>query len=457
MISASEHQKAPLGVGLAVVPAESQHAEFVAQLMQHALEPYYGGDHRAHARRIFEAHISGGEDTLGFFSKHQNMYILVSDDKPCGMLHLVQKRQSTVKISPLIVSPEYRGGKGAGATLLSFAVNYARERAARQLYCTVAYTNTKAINFFLRNGFVVAGSSMSHYKVGVSEYMLYKPLYSDEFEDAIDRPHISVLPFDEEMHGSQARSLLISELTPIFDGIDDTWVDGLFSGFRRRNTQDINQKFKLIFVAENRDGEVLGIAGATPKKGEPIKLMPLASKNTAAFISLLTDIPFALKPFGRKVYAHIVPDVEETVVLQQRGWELNAVLPGAYQPGIITQQWSIDVDKAMRLIRVKRQFVEAIKAGEKTLEVRVGYDHIKTIEQGEQIRFAARDISVVVEIEKVQQYKDFEELLEEHPFSSIAPRPSKEEVLALLREIYPPHKERLGVYAFSIKPVTNSS
>ena len=32
--------------------------EFVTELMQNALEPYYGGDHRAHAKRIFTTHIS---------------------------------------------------------------------------------------------------------------------------------------------------------------------------------------------------------------------------------------------------------------------------------------------------------------------------------------------------------------------------------------------------------------
>lgn len=42
--------------------------KWVENLMQNALEAYYGGDHRAHARRIFDTHISGGVDRLGFFS-----------------------------------------------------------------------------------------------------------------------------------------------------------------------------------------------------------------------------------------------------------------------------------------------------------------------------------------------------------------------------------------------------
>jgi ASC-1-like (ASCH) protein len=39
--------------------------------MQDTLEPYYGGNHKAHAERIFNAHIKGGIDRIGFSSFEQ--------------------------------------------------------------------------------------------------------------------------------------------------------------------------------------------------------------------------------------------------------------------------------------------------------------------------------------------------------------------------------------------------
>jgi hypothetical protein len=53
---------------LSIRPAVSTDLEFVISLMEEALGPYYGGDHRTHAQRIFDTHVSGGTDRLGFFS-----------------------------------------------------------------------------------------------------------------------------------------------------------------------------------------------------------------------------------------------------------------------------------------------------------------------------------------------------------------------------------------------------
>lgn len=112
--------------------------DWVADLMHNALEPYYGGDHRAHARRIFEAHVMGGYDRVGFFSFEQRMFVIEVNGLRAGIIHLVGKRQLTYKISPLVVAPEFRGQLGLGSRLLEHAETYARTQSARQLYCTVA-------------------------------------------------------------------------------------------------------------------------------------------------------------------------------------------------------------------------------------------------------------------------------------------------------------------------------
>ena len=86
--------------------AREEDFDFVVALMDTALGPYYGGDHRAHARRIFSAHIAGGQDRIGHFSFEQKIFLLTLNDKPVAMVNIVGKRQATYKISPLIVDQE---------------------------------------------------------------------------------------------------------------------------------------------------------------------------------------------------------------------------------------------------------------------------------------------------------------------------------------------------------------
>jgi ASC-1-like (ASCH) protein/ribosomal protein S18 acetylase RimI-like enzyme len=430
---------------------------FVLSLMTAALNPYYGGDHAAHAKRIFETHLKGGQDHLGFFSTEQRMFIAVLgdalDSPPLGMIHLVGKRQDTFKISPLIVHDNVRGRLHVGSKLLRHAEQYAIAKNARQLYCTVARDNRQALQFFIRNGFVVAGRSASHYKVGMTELMLYKLLTLADTVSMFDRPNISVLPL-EPRYESEVRKLLLAELPKQFSGIDNAWVDALFEGYTRRSGRDVNKKYKLIYVAVDRSDKVLGVAGATPKKGEPIKLMPLIARTQPAFTALITDIPYHLRSYGRRIYAHISAGPEETITLQKQGWHLDAALPAAYHEKQVTQQWSIDIDTEdfMRTIRVKQRFLDYIKAGTKPLEVRVGYDFIKTIEIGERIRFAARDDEQVVVIQDVRKYKNFKDMAEVENLSLIVPGKSNDEVMKTLREIYPQKRERLGVYVLQIAP-----
>ncbi|MEA3272823.1 MAG: GNAT family N-acetyltransferase [Patescibacteria group bacterium] len=225
--------------------------EWVVNLMDKSLKPYYDGDNFAHAKRIFDAHINGGQDYIGFFSFEQRMFIIRVNEKQAGVLHLVGKRQSTYKISPLIIASEFQGLYGLGSRLLEYAEEYSLARNARQLYCTVAEKNISAMQFFLRKGFIKAGDSDSHYKNEITEAMLYKPLYKKEVIEKFDRPHISVLPLNENdiKLKKQVSQLLLENLPVSFAGIDNEWIESLFSGYSRRKTTDINLKYKLIYCS----------------------------------------------------------------------------------------------------------------------------------------------------------------------------------------------------------------
>lgn len=427
--------------------------EFVATLMDDALKAYYDGDHRAHAERIFNTHISGGADKVGHFSAEQHMFILTDGEQSLGMINVVGKRQGTWKISPLIVAPEARGVKGCGSQLLAFAEGYARDHGARQMYCTVAQQNKSAHQFFRRKGYNVAGMSESHYKPGVTEVMLYKPFADVAAEERIDRTHISVLPFDEK-YSDQARALILEKLLPCFRGVDDEWVNALYRGYARRNIGEVNAKYKLIFVAVDRDDRVLGVTGATPKKGEPIKLMPCVAHDPQAFAAMLIDLPYLMRQYGRKLYVHCVPSVDETMVLQRLGWTLDAVMPAAYHDNFCTQQWGNNLENhLMRDMRVKNVYFNHIMSGRKTLEVRVGYESLKRIRGGESIKLMTQHREGVIRVKAVRTYPTFAVMLEVEPHEKIVPDVSKPEALRLLQDIYPPNKERLGVLVFELDVV----
>ncbi len=440
--------------------AENADFNWVEDLMQSALEDYYGGDHRAHAKRILNAHLSGGTDYLGFFSFEQRMFIIEVDGIRGGMIHVVGKRQSTYKISPLIISPEFRGKLGLGALLLDFAETYAKKHDARQVYCTVAEQNISALQFFLRKGFIRAGESESHYKGGINEVMLYKPLHDLKSLTSFDSINISVVPLDEndEEMKRQTAELLLNRLCNSFDGITSDWVSSLFNGYVRRHTKDINAKYKLIFVALDGNGQVIGVAGATPKKGNPIKIMPLIAKNISSFEALLIDIPFQLVPYGHKLYIHIDPSVDEVISLQRLGWKLNAAMPSAYHLDIITQQWSLNIgESTMRTMRIKQKYFDLIESGKKTLEVRVGYESIRRIKVGERIQLGCHVSNQEVKVIGVRNYSTFEDMLAIEDWKLIVPdAKSKGETFALLRQIYPKDKEVLGVIVLEFeKPSKN--
>lgn len=434
--------------------AQKEDLQFVSDIMNTALAPYYDGDHRAHASRIFWAHIGGGKDNVGHFSEEQKMFILEDGDVRLGMINIVGKRQGTWKISPLIIATDFQGTAGCGSELLAFAERYVREREARQVYCTVAEQNRSALSFFRRKGYVPAGRSVSHYKPGVTEVMLYKLFYSNEDEERFDRISISVVPFEEKYRSGVYQLVLNSVLPKYFRGVDRRWVDALFTGYERRDTGEVNQKYKLIYVAVNRAGEVLGVAGATPKKGQPIKLMPCVASNPQAFAALIADLPQHLRLYGRKLYTHIVPSVEETVVLQRMGWSLDAMMPGAYHENYCTQQWGNNMeDNTMRTLRVKSRFFNDIMSRRKTLEVRVGYSNIKSIQVGESIQLLTSSNSGIIRVKAVRTYATFELMLSAEDSSNVLPGMDKSEALNLLRSIYPLEKERLGVVVLDIEPL----
>lgn len=445
------HRYKKSSVTVDIRKAKTGDVDFVSHLMVETLGPFYNGDHQAHARRIFTAHINDNVDSVGQFSLLQYTFIAEVNHHPAGMIHLVVKKQGTVKISPLIVAPEYRGKFGIGSKLLCYAEDFARKHHARQLYCTVAAQNQDTLKFLLRKGFHLAGKTQDHYKPGIDECMLYKPLNQSV---ALDLSDISIVPFDEKKHAAAVRQLILSRVGSDFNGVDDTWVDTLFASYQRRESRDINAKYKLIFIVE-QDRKVVGVVVATPKKGQPIKIMPLVAKSEAVFEALVANLPQLLAGYGRKLYIHMVPEPWQIACLQRHGWTIEGMFPGGYAPNSVVQQWGISLNRKgvpMRKMRIKRPYYDAIMSGRKTLEVRIGYNSIKRLNEGQPLQLENGHAFGVVRIKSIRIYSKFADMLAAEPWREIVPQAkSKEEALRLLHKIYPPHKERLGVHVIEVE------
>ena len=110
----------------------------------------------------------------------------------------------------------------------------------------------------------------------------------------------------------------------------------------------------------------------------------------------------------------------------------------------------------MHVMRIKRPYYDAVMAGQKTLEVRVGYENIKRHQAGDIVLLETSQASGNVKLKAVRTYASFEDMLAVEGWQKIAPDAADAATaLHTIREIYPPEKEALGVYVFEVEPVSS--
>jgi ASC-1-like (ASCH) protein len=101
-------------------------------------------------------------------------------------------------------------------------------------------------------------------------------------------------------------------------------------------------------------------------------------------------------------------------------------------------------------LRIREQYLPWVLDGRKTVEVRVAYPHLTRMSADDTVTFNGRHTYRVV---RVNRYAGFDALLDGEDPASMAPEiADPEELLRVLREIYPPEKEALGVLAIHIAP-----
>ncbi|GAB4413427.1 MAG: hypothetical protein Kow00123_27110 [Anaerolineales bacterium] len=97
---------------------------------------------------------------------------------------------------------------------------------------------------------------------------------------------------------------------------------------------------------------------------------------------------------------------------------------------------------------IKDAYLAQILAGQKTVEVRVGYPNILRLRPGSPLRL--NDIHPA-RVRRIAVYPDFAALVQAEDVARIAPGMSPDELLAALRALYPPDKEALGAVALEIE------
>ncbi len=104
-------------------------------------------------------------------------------------------------------------------------------------------------------------------------------------------------------------------------------------------------------------------------------------------------------------------------------------------------------------INIRMPYLQLIADGTKTVEVRVGYPRMRKIHAGQDLAFVSGDRRVLSRVKRVTEYASFEEMLDHEDTRSIGGDmdESRADLLAAIRDIYPPEKERLGVLAIEVE------
>ncbi|WEV26434.1 ASCH domain-containing protein [Streptomyces sp. 71268] len=102
-------------------------------------------------------------------------------------------------------------------------------------------------------------------------------------------------------------------------------------------------------------------------------------------------------------------------------------------------------------LTLRKPYFDLIADGTKTVEVRVGYPKVQRMVAGDLLRFTCQDASLTTRIIGVRQYKSFVTMLDAEDASAIGgPELNREQLLAVIRDIYPAEKEALGVFALHL-------
>ncbi|ARQ70719.1 ASCH domain-containing protein [Streptomyces marincola] len=106
---------------------------------------------------------------------------------------------------------------------------------------------------------------------------------------------------------------------------------------------------------------------------------------------------------------------------------------------------------AQHELSIRKPYFDLIATRSKTIEIRVGYPKIRNMAAGDSLRFTSGDHTLTTRITALNEYTSFEEMLDAEDNTAVGdPGMTRDELLAVCRDIYPPEKEALGVFAIHL-------
>ncbi len=101
-------------------------------------------------------------------------------------------------------------------------------------------------------------------------------------------------------------------------------------------------------------------------------------------------------------------------------------------------------------IPIYKKYFDMIVNREKTLEIRVAYNSLKSLKEGDILVFINKSKIIRTKIIRISNYYSFSEMLKSEDIKKINPYETYDEQLHSIKNIYPPIKEKLGVIVFEI-------
>ncbi|WP_414507555.1 ASCH domain-containing protein [Streptomyces sp. NEAU-L66] len=105
-------------------------------------------------------------------------------------------------------------------------------------------------------------------------------------------------------------------------------------------------------------------------------------------------------------------------------------------------------------LNIRKPYFDLIASGAKTIEVRVGYPKIRKIAVGDTLQFTCEGQAFSTRVTNVKEYESFTAMLDAEDAAAIGgPDMTHDQLVAAIRDIYPPNKEALGVFALHLAPL----
>ncbi|WP_445395277.1 ASCH domain-containing protein [Streptomyces sp. LE64] len=110
-----------------------------------------------------------------------------------------------------------------------------------------------------------------------------------------------------------------------------------------------------------------------------------------------------------------------------------------------------DQQRAKHSLSIRKPYFDLIASGAKTIEVRVGYPKIRKMAAGDTLTIACAHETLTTRISAVREYDSFAAMLDaEEPAAIGGPGMTHDQLVAAIRDIYPPEKEALGAFALHL-------